>query len=436
HQIQFLQDATKIVVLSNGEMVDMGTYEELLHSSASFAHLLEDINQHNQKKEQEPEPEGQTVMRRRISTMVSVSSEKEEDISSLPTNIETKEEGTVKWSVYVSYLRAGIGVCIGMLLILVVFSAQQATSIYVNWWLAEWSNDEGHRHHVYTNCTNVIDEKTNKIRLMNETEWNVHRHNRFYTFCGIVGALFLITILRAIIAEFICLNAGRVLHNKMFRRLIRCPIQFFDLNPVGRILNRFAKDVAIMDDTLPLNMFDFLQCLFYVLGTIALIGIFNPWAFIPAIFVGSGMLFLRYRFARCLRDLKRIEGITRSPVYSHLTSTIQGLKVIRSYHAEKISSDEFLHHLDDNTRANYLLLTTNRWAAVRFDWIAFIFIIMVTILAMIVRLVQQKFSAVEIALTLSYSLNLIGLLQWTIRFVSYKKTCHQLALFLTTSNSF
>ncbi|CAF4435345.1 unnamed protein product, partial [Adineta steineri] len=94
-----------------------------------------------------------------------------------------KEEGTVKWSVYVSYLRAGIGVCIGILLVVVVFSAQQATSIYVDWWLAEWSNDEGHRHHVYTNCTNVTDEKTNKIRLMNETEWNVHRHNRFYTFC-------------------------------------------------------------------------------------------------------------------------------------------------------------------------------------------------------------------------------------------------------------
>ncbi|CAF4062922.1 unnamed protein product, partial [Adineta steineri] len=366
HQIQFLQDATKIVVLNNGEMVDMGTYEKLLHSSASFAHLLEDINQHNQKQEQEQELEDQMMMRRRVSTIISLCSEKEEDISSLPTNIETKEEGTVKWYVYVSYLRAGIGVCIGMLLIVVLFSAQQATSIYANWWLAEWSNDESHRHHVYTNCTNVVDEKTNKIRLMSETEWNVRRHNRFYTFCG-------------------------------------------------RILNRFAKDIAIMDDSLPGTMFDLLQCLFQVLGTIALIGIFNPWVFISAIFVGSGMLFLRYRFARCLRDLKRIEGITRSPVYSHLTSTIQGLKVIRSYHAEKISSDEFLHHLDDNTRANYLLLTTNRWAAVRFEWLSCIFIILVTILAMVVHLVQQKFSAVGIALTLSYSLNLIGLLQWTIR---------------------
>ncbi len=150
----------------------------------------------------------------------------------------------------------------------------------------------------------------------------------------------------------------------------------------------------------------------------ALVGFLNPWAFLPALFAASGMVFIRYRFARCLRDLKRIEGLTRSPVYSQLTSTIHGLKVIRSYHAETIASDEFFHNLDDNTRVNYLLLITNRWAAIRFDWAALVFIVLVTVLAMIVRLTQQHFSAADIALTLAYSLNLMGLVQWTIRFVS------------------
>ena len=159
--------------------------------------------------------------------------------------------------------------------------------------------------------------------------------------------------------------------------------------------------------------------MFHVIGTVALVGLLNPWAFIPAVLATSGMLLLRFRFARCSRDLKRIEGITRSPVYSQLTSTIHGLKVIRSYHAENISSKEFLHHLDDNTRASYLLITTNRWAAIRFDLIALAFVVLVTLLAMIARITQQQFSAADIALTLSYSLNLMGLLQWTIRFVSY-----------------
>ncbi|CAF5139728.1 unnamed protein product, partial [Rotaria sp. Silwood1] len=51
HQIQFLQDATKIIVLDNGEMIQMGTYEELLLSSSIFAQLLENINQHEQKQQ-------------------------------------------------------------------------------------------------------------------------------------------------------------------------------------------------------------------------------------------------------------------------------------------------------------------------------------------------------------------------------------------------
>lgn len=154
-----------------------------------------------------------------------------------------------------------------------------------------------------------------------------------------------------------------------------------------------------------------------MIGTIALVGLLNPWAFIPAAVAAGAMLFLRTRFACCLRDLKRIEGLTRSPVYSQLASTINGLKVIRSYHAEDISSNEFLRHLDDNTRVNFLLITINRWAAIRFDWIALVFIMVVTILAMITRIFYRDFSAADIALTLAYSLNLMGLTQWMIRSV-------------------
>jgi ATP-binding cassette, subfamily C (CFTR/MRP), member 4 len=127
------------------------------------------------------------------------------------------------------------------------------------------------------------------------------------------------------------------------------------------------------------------------------------------------MLYLRHRFARCSRDLKRLEGTTRSPIYSHLNSVVHGLKVIRSYHAEHTCSEEFLHYVDDNTRVNFLMLTMNRWAAVRFDWISFMFLFLVTALSLIVRIYQKSLSTADIALTLSFSLNLMGLFQWTIR---------------------
>jgi hypothetical protein len=158
----------------------MGTYSELLSSSASFARLLEDINQHHQEHEQQSI--SLPIQPSRIGS-ISREKEEEEELMSLQTNIETKQEGVVKWNVYISYLRAGAGVILGLFLIISIFSAQQAIALYGNWWLAEWSNDEGHRHRVYNNCISAVDQKTNRIRSMNDIEWDEHRNRRFYTYC-------------------------------------------------------------------------------------------------------------------------------------------------------------------------------------------------------------------------------------------------------------
>jgi ATP-binding cassette subfamily C (CFTR/MRP) protein 4 len=133
------------------------------------------------------------------------------------------------------------------------------------------------------------------------------------------------------------------------------------------------------------------------------------------------MLIMRHRFARGYCDIKRLEGTTRSPIYSYLSSTIHGLKVIRSYHAEKMCSQQFLSHLDDHIRVYFSILVTERWAAIRFDWVTLTFLCLVTLFSMLVRIYHQQFSTVDIALTLAYSLNLLGLFQWTIRFDRKKK---------------
>ena len=123
----------------------MGIYAELLATSTSFLRLLEDINQHKQEKTQEREREEEhasVTMIRQISNVGSVSSELNdgmEDLSSLPTSIKTKQEGTVKWHVYMSYLRSGVGLVAGLLLIVIMYSAQQAASSMSKCWLTRWS---------------------------------------------------------------------------------------------------------------------------------------------------------------------------------------------------------------------------------------------------------------------------------------------------------
>jgi ABC-type multidrug transport system fused ATPase/permease subunit len=80
--------------------------------------------------------------------------------------------------------------------------------------------------------------------------------------------------------------------------------------------------------------------------------------------------------------------------------------------------DQFFRYLEDNTRVTFLINILNRWAALRFDWISIVFITLVTILAIVARIAQRHISAADIALTLTLSGNLMGLLQWTVRFVS------------------
>lgn len=147
-----------------------------------------------------------------------------------------------------------------------------------------------------------------------------------------------------------------------------------------------------------------------------LVGWFNPWCFIPAGIAVATMLFVRSLLASCSRDLKRLESVTRTPIYSYLSSSIQGISVIRSYRVERMCSTQFFAYLDVNTCVNYLLFTVNRWAAFRFDWVTAGFIASVTFLAIFARTFQNLLSPVDIALTLSYSLNLMGLLQWSLRY--------------------
>jgi ATP-binding cassette subfamily C (CFTR/MRP) protein 4 len=127
------------------------------------------------------------------------------------------------------------------------------------------------------------------------------------------------------------------------------------------------------------------------------------------------MLIVRSYFAQGSRDLKRLEGTSRSPVFSQLSSIIQGLQVIRSYRAEETCLKEFYSHLDKNTRVKYSFVATIQWAGIRFDWVSLIFIALVTAFAMVLHTTNDNFSAINMALTLTYSLNLVGLFQWTIR---------------------
>jgi ATP-binding cassette subfamily C (CFTR/MRP) protein 4 len=73
------------------------------------------------------------------------------------------------------------------------------------------------------------------------------------------GAAFFVCILRSIFFYWFSLSTTKYLHEKMLSSVMNTKIRFFDLNPIGRIMNRFSKDIGSLDDVLPITLFDFCQ---------------------------------------------------------------------------------------------------------------------------------------------------------------------------------
>ena len=138
----------------------------------------------------------------------------------------------------------------------------------------------------------------------------------------------------AIIA-FSTLNASRRLHKKMLTRVMMSPMSFFDTTPLGRIVNRFGKDVDVCDNTLPGSLQSWLSTFASFIGTIIIIMTVIPFFIAIAAPIGVVFFFVQRFYVSTSRQLKRLESVSRSPIYSHFGESLQGSSTIRAFGMEK-----------------------------------------------------------------------------------------------------
>ena len=152
-----------------------------------------------------------------------------------------------------------------------------------------------------------------------------------YGFYAIFVTLtFFCSILRAYLFFVVVLKASERLHNKMTNTILKAPVFFFDTNPVGRILNRFSKDIGCTDELLPMTFFLAVQVILLEVTAVVLSSVTN-YLILAAItpLIAVFILIVRY-FLKTSRELKRLESVCRSPVFSHISETLDGLDTIRS----------------------------------------------------------------------------------------------------------
>ncbi|XP_040847172.1 ATP-binding cassette sub-family C member 4 isoform X2 [Ochotona curzoniae] len=407
HQLQYLKAASHILILKDGEMVQKGTYTEFLKSGVDFGSLLKKENE-----EAEPSPlPGTPTLRNRTFSESSVWSQQsskpslkdsapegqEAENTQVALTEESRSEGKIGFKAYKNYFRAGAHWFIIIVLILLNLAAQVAY-VLQDWWLSYWANEQS--------ALNVTIDGQGNVTEQLDLTWYLSIYS------GLTVATVLFGIARSLLVFYVLVNSSQNLHNKMFESILRAPVLFFDRNPIGRILNRFSKDIGHMDDLLPLTFLDFIQTFLQVVGVVAVAAAVIPWILIPLVPLSIIFVFLRRYFLETSRDVKRLESTTRSPVFSHLSSSLQGLWTIRAYRAENRFQELFDAYQDLHSEAWFLFLTTSRWFAVRLDAICAIFIIIVAFGSLILA---NTLDAGQVGLALSYALTLMGMFQWCVR---------------------
>ncbi|KAI5745186.1 hypothetical protein M8J76_008998 [Diaphorina citri] len=431
HGITYLPEVDQIIVLKNGQVSESGNYQELLAKKGDFAEFLISHIQEERAEDEEVskvtqdllelDPQlGETLQRQRSqsasqrshhsetgsirSRTRSGSDVKPKDVTDPKiimdgklTDTEKAETGSVKWQVYLHYLKS-IGLPLSMAAILLNI-AFQGFAIGSNIWLSVWSED--------------------KSTIVNGTQ-DVGKRDLYL---GVYGALGLGQVL-SVLTSSICvaegsLLASSVLHEFLLTRVFSAVIQFFDTTPQGRIISRFSKDVDILDNAIPFCIKSWLLCLFGVLATIFVICYSTP-VFIFVIVPVSVLYFFIQRFyVATSRQLKRLESVSRSPIYSHFGETVTGAQTIRAYGVEERFIKESEIRVDFNQVSYFPSVISNRWLAVRLETVGNLITFSAALLAV---LSKETLNAGLVGLSVSYAMQITQTLNWLVRMTSDVET--------------
>ncbi|XP_072393687.1 LOW QUALITY PROTEIN: probable multidrug resistance-associated protein lethal(2)03659 [Diabrotica undecimpunctata] len=318
---------------------------------------------------------------------------------------EQSSKGKVGGSLLLKYILAGSNV-LAVLILVILFLGTQLAASGVDYWVSYWVNVEEFR-----NSTESFNSTIPKFIIPSiESTTN----NYLYIYAVLLGSLFVLAMSRSFFFYKLAMLSSQKLHSTFFINIIGATMRFFDTNPGGRIINSFCKDIGAVDELLPKAILDSSQVLLSMAGSLVLIVIVNPFflILIGALSVVFGLI--RHTYLKSSKNIKRLEGIMGSPVFTHLRATIEGLTTIRAFGAQSILTDEFDHHQDYHSGARYMFIVSSAAFGFYLDFFCTVFLAVLTFsLLLFAETFNLKGGEVGLAITQATALAIY--LQWGMR---------------------
>ncbi|CAH1760450.1 12433_t:CDS:10 [Entrophospora sp. SA101] len=380
-----IRNAAFVVVMKDGQITDQGPANQILSSG-----ILGDIS-----IEEENEKGGDDDELKNKSTEHAKPKSKSANGSDGKLVLEEKrEQGAIKWIVYKTYLSATGGYLFWVFLLsmfilvqaLQVGQAYSETSLVISNFTSQFSNIFDYLIALFqessyysTNIFTPLEYFSSSFSLtstIKTTTSIIHASKEFNSETTIkekvdvnfyIGVYVLIGLFTSILASFRSyymfmgsLSASKKFHTALVDQILKAKIRFFDTTPIGRIMNRFSKDMETIDQDLsPILMFLIHSC-FATAAVIFAISLVMPQFLFAGILIAIIFIIISAYFIATSRDLKRIESVTRSPIYAAFGETINGVTTIRAFGAQyRLMNKTFT--LVDNNNTPYLY----NWACIR-----------------------------------------------------------------------
>ena len=322
HHLYFAKESDHVLLMDEGQIAAEGQFEELEKLNISLLNVLKVEEEKRRMSEHRGSSEAETQ-----------ETEKKEKTVTHQKEKTTKEEfADISWGTYRKYLQA-TGTTKTFVMLIAIFIASHVIMIYYSRFLGYWA-EEQYRYY------NQPDQASNFSSFS------------YITVCLLLLVIiFVISYLKTVKLYGFLLATNTEIHQRMLNSLLRSKVLFFDINPTGKIINRFSNDIGLLDKTNPRMTYDLVDNAISYISVVVTVCIFNVYILVPSVLVIYGLFYIRKIFDKPMTQVKELELAAKSPMLSAAPTTLHGLIIIRAYSQGGRFIKEFMEMIYDSMRA-------------------------------------------------------------------------------------